>query len=357
MEKPQQLPSGKWRQRYTAPDGRRLSATDTSPRKAQAKAQKELSRLIHNADRVQAGGELTKFDRFAEDWLFTRRPGEPGGYAPTSYRKRQHHLRTLNATFGHLNVQDVKPAQVRAWWTSNSHRPCARYSMYWFLHAIFDVALDDELIHRNPCRVKGASIDPSKKRPTFTDADMQRVHDNAADPQTRAILLILMGTGLRAGELVALDWENVGLFDSRLAILRHWTPQGIAEGTKTGANDTRTIALAPWVREVIEDLHPVGREGEGPVFRNREGRRLSLDSLERRFRNVRDLAGLPEMHLHDLRHVALTAYARQPGVTLIDVMAHGGHKSAKVAMKYQHTDEERAQTLAAKIEAPRWVRS
>lgn len=356
MEKPQQLPSGKWRLRYTGPDGRRHSATDTSPRKVQAKAQKELF-LLHSRQKPEVSAEPTRFDRFAEDWLFTRRPGEPGGYAPTSYQKRQHHLRTLNETFGHLNVQDVKPAQVRAWWTSNSHRPSARYSMYWFLHAIFDVALDDELIARNPCRVKGASTDPSKRRPTFTDADVQKLHQATTDPQMRAILLILMGTGLRAGELVALDWSDVGLLDSQLSITRHWTPLGIADGTKTGTDDTRRIALASWVQEVIESLHPVGREAEGPLFRNREGGRFSLDSLEREFRGIRNRAGLPEMHLHDLRHIALTAYARQPGVTLADVMAHGGHKSAKVAMKYQHVDDERAHALASKIEAPRWVRS
>lgn len=52
------------------------------------------------------------------------------------------------------------------------------------------------------------------------------------------------------------------------------------------------------------------------------------------------------MHLHDLRHTALTAYARQPGVTLKDLLDFGGHLSLSVAMKYQHASHERAEQHA-----------
>lgn len=356
MEKPQKLPSGRWRQRYTGPDGQRHSTTDTSARKVQQKAAQELSRLIEaHAARQAKSGTLTRFDLFAEEWLQTRRPGQPGGYTPVVYRKRLHHLKALNESFGRRFIEEITVGDVRAWWNTRADTPVHRTNLYALLRMIFEVAMDDELIQRNPCRVRGASAVASKRRPTFTDADVQKVHDCADDPQMRAIILVLMGTGLRIGELVALDWESVELLDGAIDVARHWTPLGIEAGTKTGPEQTRRVALPAWVQEVLEGLY-ANSSGEGAVFRNTRGGRLSVDRVERKFRTIRERAGLPQMHLHDLRHVALTNYARLPGVTLADVMAFGGHRSERVAMRYQHSDNERAQLHAAASAAPRWVK-
>lgn len=357
MEKPQQLPSGQWRQRYTGPDGQRHSTTDTSARKVQTRAAQELSRLIEaHAAREAKGVSMTRFDRFAEEWLQTRRPGQPGGYTPVVWRKRLNHLKTLNESFGRRYVEDITVGDVRAWWNTRADTPVHRSNLYAFLKMIFEVALDDELIQRNPCRVRSASAVASKRRPTFTDADVQKIHEATDDPQMKAIILILMGTALRIGELVALDWENVELLDGKIDVAQHATPLGIEPGTKTGPEQTRRIALPLWVRQVLERLY-ANSSGEGAVFRNTRGGRFTVDRAEVKFRAIREQAGLPNMHLHDLRHVALTNYARLPGVTLADVMAFGGHRSERVAMRYQHSDEERAQLHAAASVAPRWVKA
>ena len=133
------------------------------------------------------------------------------------------------------------------------------------------------------------------------------------------MILVLMGTALRIGELLAHDWSDIELLDARLHVTKHLTPYGIQAGTKTGEEHTRTIDLPAWVLEALYGLYGAS-EGEGPVFRNTRGGRLSIDGAERRFRTMRIQAGLEEMHVHDLRHVALTAYANLPAVTLKDVM-------------------------------------
>ncbi len=248
MARPQQLPSGRWRQRYTGPDGQRHSTTDTSARRVQTKAAQELSKLIEaHAAREAKGATFTRFDLFAEEWLQTRRPGQPGGYTPVVYRKRLNHLRALNESFGRRFVEDFTVRDVRAWWNTRADTPVHRANLYALLRMIFEVAMEDELIQRNPCRVRGASAVASKRRPTFTDADVQKIHDAAEEPQMKAIILILMGTALRIGDLVALDWENIELLDGKLDVNRHWTPLGIEEGTKTGPEQTRRIALPVWV--------------------------------------------------------------------------------------------------------------
>lgn len=355
MEKPQKLASGNYRQRYKGPDGKRYSTTDDTPKKARDKALLELAHMLADHAKGQLRAPTrTRFDTFAEDWIQTRRPGSPGGYAVSTYRKRLNHLAELNRVFGSRIIEDITPAEIRRWWNSRAETPSYRDSLFWLLHMIFDVALDDELIQRNPVRVRDAGKKASKKRPTFTDRDVEKLLDAAAG-ETKVMVTVLSWAGLRIGELLALDWADVEFLESRLEVTKHLTPQGIQPGTKTGADHTRTINLAPWALAALEGLY-AGSEGVGPIFRNTRGRRLSVDSAERRFRALRCEAGLEEMHLHDLRHVALTNYARQPGVTLSDVMVFGGHLSERVAMGYQHSDDERSKKFAAEAVAPQWVK-
>ncbi|HBU43539.1 MAG TPA: hypothetical protein DEB57_11810, partial [Microbacterium sp.] len=266
MEKPTQLPSGQWRQRYTGPDGKRHSTTDTSARKVQKKAALELAAMIEKAFAKEPEKTETRFDLFAEQHLQTRRPGEPGGYAVSVYPKRLNHLRTLNRTFGAHNVEDITPAQIRAWWNSLSATPAQRHTLYWFMHQIFEIALDDELIQRNPCRVKKAHENGSKGRPTFEDDAVEKIYKATEEKQMRAAVAVLRGTALRVGELVALDWEDLDFLEHTIPVTKHWTPWGIQPGTKTGPEHARTIAMPAWVQDVLEDLFR-GSDGEGPIFR------------------------------------------------------------------------------------------
>lgn len=286
MEKPQKLASGSWRQRYKGPNGERNSATDTTPKKAQDKALLELARMLaHHADGTIQARTRTRFDTFAEDWLQTRRPGSPGGYAISTYRKRLNHLAELNREFGSRMIEDVTPAEIRRWWNSRAETPSYRDSLFWLLHMIFDVALDDELIQRNPVRVRDAGKKASKKRPTFTDRDIEKLLDIAKE-EMKVMVMVLSWAGLRIGELLALDWADVEFLESRLEVTKHLTPQGIQPGTKTGTEHTRTINLAPWALTALEGLY-AGSEGSGPIFRNTRGGRLSVDGAERRFRTLR----------------------------------------------------------------------
>ncbi|WP_162829120.1 tyrosine-type recombinase/integrase [Microbacterium foliorum] len=299
--------------------------------------------------------EPIRFDTYAEGYLWTRRPGEPGALAPMSYYKEQRRLAILNKTFGHLALHEITSMQVRGWWNAHSTARSARRDTYRLLKTIMTLAVDDELITRNPCRVKNAAKDVSQKRPTFTESDVAKLYFSTDEVQTRGLLTLLSGTAMRIGEAVALDWEDISFFDATANVLRHLTPKGMRTGTKTGEEDTRHLALPTWVSKELEALYALRSEqGEvtGAVFNNQRGGRLSVDSAERIFRKLRKVAGLEEMHLHDLRHISLTTYGRQPGVTLADIMARGGHKSERIAMRYQHTDSERDRQMVSTLPNP-----
>lgn len=332
MEKATQLPSGRWRQRFTGPDGKRHSTTDTSARKVQRKAALELAEMIasHGEAKERERG-LTRFDLFAETWLHMRRPGQPDGYSPGGYYLQQKRLAIINKTFGDHYIEDITAAEVRDWWNGYSHAPCARRDIYGLMKQILAVALDDEIIVRTPCRIKGASKAMAKPRPTFTEADIANLYFRTESTRDGALLTLLSGTAMRIGEAVALDWEHISFFDRKAHVTRHLTPWGLQDGTKSHETGSRLLALPSWLTDELEALYRAS-DGAGPVFRNQRGGRLSVDSAERLFRKLRAEADLRSMHLHDIRHVSLTAYARQPGVTLKDIMQRGGHNSRSLAL-------------------------
>ncbi len=48
---------------------------------------------------------------------------------------------------------------------------------YRLLRAVFNTAVDDEMIRRNPCRIKGAGVEDSPERPVLTVAQVYALAD------------------------------------------------------------------------------------------------------------------------------------------------------------------------------------
>ncbi len=60
---------------------------------------------------------------------------------------------------------------------------------------------------------------------------------------------------------------------------------------------------------------------------------------------------MTDLHLHDLRHTALT-WAARSGATLAELMVIAGHATPEIALRYQHVcDEERRGEPAGQIAA------
>jgi hypothetical protein len=132
MEKAVELKSGSWRQRVTGPDGKRHSVTAPGPtdRKVKKAAALLLAQLEKDAAEKKTKKTKTLFSTYAEQHLWSRRPGRVNGYAPSAFYKRQLHLKELNKTFGRLYIEEIRPPQVRAWWVTKGDTPSYRQSLY-----------------------------------------------------------------------------------------------------------------------------------------------------------------------------------------------------------------------------------
>ena len=217
---------------------------------------------------------------------------------------------------------------------------------YRLLRAVFNTALDDGLIRRNPCRIKGADKEHSPERPVLTVAQIYALAD-AVGLRHRALTLLAAFTSLRWAELAALTPADVDL-DAFTRVTRqlYYHEAGYSFRPPKSRAGVRLVAfpelIVPDVRKHLEWLP----SSASLVFASSTGSPLAHSNFRCRvWLPALAAAGLEGVHLHDLRHTGnqLTANA---GAKLKELMVRMGHDSERAALVYLHSTGARQRTLA-----------
>ena len=314
--------------------------------------QLEAERLTGPVADPRRGRE--KLADFAERWLETRLvKGKP--LAPMT---KQGYLgllaRNIEETIGQYELARIAPSVVRDWYSKVSvsvGRDQAAKS-YRLLRAMLNTAVDDELIVRNPCRIRGGGSERADERPMIDSALVFKLADSIS-ARLRALVIVAGFVGLRAGELLGLRRCDVNLDDASLTVLVQAQQVigigRIVTGPKSEAGQ-RTVSLPKVVVEALEKhLASYGQPGEsGVLFTGPRGEPITRATLSKEWQAARAAAGAPEgPRIHDLRHHAATLTARMPGITTKELMARIGHASPRAALIYQHATEQRDREIAA----------
>ncbi|WP_407703616.1 tyrosine-type recombinase/integrase [Streptomyces triticagri] len=113
------------------------------------------------------------------------------------------------------------------------------------LRAIMNTAVDDGLIQRNPCRIKGAGNAVSAERPFLSADEVYRLAGEVPS-RYRALILLAAFTGLRFGELAALQRRDIDLDQRTISVRRalaETRSDGLLIKTPKSAAGVRTVAF------------------------------------------------------------------------------------------------------------------
>jgi integrase len=345
-----QLRSGQWQARYQGPDGILRPADRTFPTKTKAEqwlTQTEADLLA--GEWTDPDAALISFAEYAIDWI-KERPGlRPKTIEVYTYVLGRHLLPTLGAKA----LSQIKEAQVRRWRRNlldGGASPVTAAKAYRLLKAIMNTAVDDGLIRRNPCRIKGAAQDRSPERDVLT---VRQVFTLASviDPRYRTMVLLGVFTSLRWGELAALRRTDIDLTARTVRVQRtltHLSGGGHAFGPPKTDTGRRTVVYPELISaDVADHLDRFTAASDGAlVFTSPQGTPLRHSNFRRRiWLTTIAEAGLPAVHFHDLRHTGnmLTAEA---GATLRELMDRMGHSSTRAALIYLHGSIERQRAVA-----------
>jgi integrase len=218
------LPSGRYQAHHLGLDARQHSAPQTFERKRDAElwlSNVEASLARGDWFDPQAGRVLLR--EYAKAWLEERQ------LSPTTYERYGYVLRLhILPTLGSYAVADITEPEVRRWrkglLDAGTGNATAAKS-YRTLRAILNTAVDDGLIRRNPCRIKGAGDDKTPERPIVAIDEVFRLAE-AIGPRYRALVLLAMLASLRFGELAALRRSDVDLELRLLRVVRAQTETG-----------------------------------------------------------------------------------------------------------------------------------
>ena len=126
---------------------------------------------------------------------------------------------------------------------------------YRLLRGILNDAVEDGLLTRNPCTIRGAGIERSPERPVASIAQVYGLAD-AMEDRYRLMVLLATFCGLRLGELLGLRRDRIDVLHRRVIVNEQ--RQELSNGTrydgspKTDAG-VRTVALPPHLLAEVED--------------------------------------------------------------------------------------------------------
>jgi integrase len=260
--------------------------------------------------------------------------------------------------FGSSTLSAIDEAAVRRWRKERldaglaADRPFGLVTVakaYRLLHAILTTAADDGMIRRNPCRIEGAGKEESPEREIVSLPVVFAVA-GALPVRYRALVLLATFVALRWGELVGLRRENIDLDACEIRIaqtIAELDKGDLLDETPKSRAGVRVVAfpveLVPELRWHLERFAEPGPKGL--VFVGPKGARMRRSNFRPTWKTATRKAGVPDLHVHDLRHVGGTL-AATTGASLKELMARLGHSSTRAALIYQHATRDRDQAIA-----------
>jgi len=226
------------------------------------------------------------------------------------------------------------------------------------LGAVMGAAEMAELIPSNPVRkTRLPRRGPRKEKAIIAPEKIRELLDALPEP-SQSLARLLVFTGLRIGELLALRWRDVDLESGVLRVTRS-VYEGHFDEPKT-ARSRRSVPLGAESMKTLLARKPEGANPEGLIFSTRTGTAFERHNLSyKQLRPTCKKLRLTGVSWHWLRHANATLLDAV-GTPLGTVQALLGHSSAEITREiYLHSLPADARTAVQKVEdlliGPKWT--
>ncbi|GAA6732527.1 hypothetical protein YIM73518_22910 [Thermus brockianus] len=219
------------------------------------------------------------------------------------------------------------------------------------LKALFREALRLELVARNPAEAVSLRLPQGEKAARALEphevARLLEEAERSKSPDMALLLRLMLETGLRRGEALALQWRDIDFTRGEVKVWRSWTKvegRGTFSAPKT-RSARRTVPLPRGLllrlearrQELLERLTP---EELAEVFLFGGNKPYDPDAFNHYLRRLAQRAGLGKVRVHDLRHTWATL-ALSRGIPLEVVSERLGHANPNITLGvYRHLLEE-----------------
>jgi integrase len=262
--------------------------------------------------------------------------------APKSHQRDQQALHHLLPMFGDKCLAQITPKLLAGYKAQRRVERAAPATINKELQLVrhaFNLAMREwEWCRENP--MHRVSMEPVRNEIDrwLTDQEEQLLMA-ASSPWLREIITFALHTGMRQGEILNLQWQDVDFARGVLMVMK----------SKNGTR--RIIPLNARVYELLAGKQAATGASRGPVFKTPCGNELKVRYLVREFCEARDRAGIPDFRFHDMRHTFATRLV-QRNVDLYKVQRLLGHKTGLMTQRYAHHSPESLRDGVRVLEDP-----
>ncbi|MFJ9413013.1 tyrosine-type recombinase/integrase [Streptomyces sp. NPDC101227] len=295
----------RWQVRYRDPNGKQRAENFASKPKAEKRAAALTVELDMRTWVSPEERDIT-FREAAEKWRAAQ-PHRFRSAATVESRLRVH----AYPAFGRRLIGSIRTSELQTWGVGlvkdRGLHPSTARSIFKTVRAVFNAAVRDGIMPRNPCHgVKLVPVPHTEVQPL--SAQQVKALAAAVPAQYRALIILAVGSGLRIGELFGLEWRHVDLTNGKV-VVEQQLQKGRVCPPKTD-HSYRTVPVSATVVKALK-LHKTDYPGDpddtlfakGPVF----AKVLWPEAVKK--------AGLPKRTgMHTLRHTyASVLIAHQAG--------------------------------------------
>lgn len=364
------LSSGKYRARYTGPDGKKYSGPHPFFTKDDAGAWLRQEQKLIEFDEWQPPHlrYRTKEDdaRTVGDWLRQwldlqekrLKPSTMVNYRTTLDRR----ILTITGKAGRLRtipLVRLTRRDVIDWWDALTiqfgYQPYNR-AAYVRLRTAIQAAVDRDLIPTNPVDVKEARHKPKPARKELPEAaTMQKIVDNL-NPTHKIIGILTFFHGMRIGEVLGLRRKDITITGDTILIHIRGNAYRTSDGMKyqdtpkTSASHRTIPVFKKFHSDIIDHLATIGDSPDAFICTSSTGRIISDTFYRSVLHRAKNRAGITERISPHYGRVWLITTLVEQGMTIPAIGELLGQVDLKVITEiYMRTSDARRQEALQRV--------
>ncbi len=251
---------------------------------------------------------------------------------------------TFNKSFGSLKLNEISFSVIQDFLDQHSnHKESTNRKYIKFLSELFDFAISEGYVEKNPTQNKLIFVTGDRKTTRdaltldqFQDiiANLDKLEDN-----DRLYILLLMFTGMRKGEALALRYSDVDHKSGMIRLTRQLRfPSGqnqgeIVEYLKMG-HSSRSIPIPAQLKPLLE------KDTSDRLLFGENNKPLSMQQYRNKWSRITKNVNLYGATAHVFRHTFLTL-ANNVGIDPKSLQALAGHSTCSFTMnQYVHAQDD-----------------
>lgn len=227
----------------------------------------------------------------------------------------------LNKNIRHIQTEDLRN-YLTEYQTKNSSSRVTIDNIRRILSSFFSWLEDEDYIIKSPVRRIHKIKTASNIKETYSDEELEKMRDNCGGLRDLAILDMLASTGMRVGEMVLLNRDDINFTERECVVF------GKGDKERIVYFDARTKLH---LQEYIES-----REDENPalfVTLRSPHERIQIGGIESRLREIGKRLDIPKVHPHKFRRT-LATMAIDKGMPIEQLQRLLGHKRIDTTLQY-----------------------